>query len=130
MTLSTWGRAALAGLAVTAALSSTALPSTAQAATLALVSASPGTKDGYRPFPRELRLTFSQPVAPSSLDIQLMDPDGRRIRLADPVISKDTVSLKPELGAGPPVNGPYMVTWRAKAVSGDDGQGDFSIFVE
>jgi hypothetical protein len=59
-----------------------------------------------------------------------MDPDGRRIRLGDPAISKDTVSLTPELSGGPPVSGPYMVSWRARSASGEGGEGNFSIFVQ
>ena len=106
------------------------LSSAAQAAAPELVSASPGASEGYRPFPRQLQLTFNQPVASSNLDVQLMDPDGRRIRLAQPVISKDTVSLTPELSGGPPVAGPYMVTWRAQSASGEAGEGNFSIFVQ
>lgn len=125
MTLSNVTRKIGLGLAGAALLSSAA-----QAAALDLVSASPGANDGYRPFPRQLRLTFSAPVAPSSLDVQLMDPDGRRIRLGHPVISKDAVSLTPELSGGPPVSGPYMVSWRAKSASGDGGEGNFSIFVQ
>lgn len=112
------------GLALAVSLSSTA-----HAATLDLVSAKPGANDGYGPFPRQLHLTFSAPVARSGLDIQLTDPDGRRIRLGPPVIAKDTVAVTPELPDGPPVSGPYMVSWRAKAESGGGGQGDFSIFV-
>ncbi len=123
MTLSL-ARKILPGLAVAALLSSTA-----QAAALDLVSASPGANEGYRPFPRQMRLTFNAPVAPSSVDVQLMDPDGRRIRLGHPLIAKDTVSLTPEVSGGPPVSGPYMVSWRAKSASGDSGEGNFSIFV-
>ena len=125
MTLSNMRSTIWPGLIVAAALSSAA-----HAATLDLVSASPGVNDGYRPFPRQLTLTFSAPVAPSSLDVQLMDPDGRRIRLGHPVISKSAVSLTPELSGGPSVSGPYMVSWRAKSPSGDSGEGSFSIFVE
>lgn len=125
MTLSKFARQIWPGLAAAAVLSSAA-----HAAALDLVSASPGEKDGYRPFPQQLRLTFNAPVAPSSLDVQLMDPDGRRIRLGHPVIVKDTVSLTPELSGGPPVSGPYMVSWRAKSASGEGGEGNFSIFVQ
>jgi methionine-rich copper-binding protein CopC len=125
MTLSNVAHKLWPGLAVAALLSSTA-----QAAALDLVAASPGANDGYRPFPRQLRLTFKAPLAPSSLDVQLMDPDGRRIRLGHPVISKDTVSITPELSDGPPVSGPYMVSWRAKSASGEGGEGNFSIFVQ
>jgi methionine-rich copper-binding protein CopC len=125
MTLSNAGRKVCLGLALAASLSSAA-----QATALDLVSASPGANEGYRPFPKQLRLTFNGPVAPSSLDVQLMDPDGRRIRLGRPVISKDTVSLAPELSGGPPVSGPYMVSWRAKAASGEGSEGNYSIFVQ
>jgi hypothetical protein len=58
-----------------------------------------------------------------------MDPDGRRIRLANPVASNDSVTLTPELSGGPPVAGPYMITWRAKSASGEGAEGNFSIFV-
>ena len=125
MTLSNAARKISSGLALAVVLASTA-----HAAAPNLVSASPGTNDGYRPFPRQLRLTFNQAVAPSSLDVQLMDPDGRRIRLGSPVVTKDTVSLTPELSGGPPVSGPYMVSWRAKSASGEGGEGNFSIFVQ
>jgi methionine-rich copper-binding protein CopC len=113
------------GLAV-AALAASA----AAAAPLNLVSASPGANDGYRPFPTQLRMTFNEPVKPSGLDVQLMDPDGRRIRVATPVVSNDTVSATPELSVTPPVSGPYMVTWRAQSASGDAGEGNFSFFVQ
>lgn len=124
MVLSDVARKIGSGLAVAVLLSSAA-----QAAAPQLASASPGESDGYRPFPQQLRLTFDQPVAPSSLDVQLMDPDGRRIRLGHPVVSNNTVSLTPELEFAPPVSGPYMVTWRAKSASGEGGEGNFSIFV-
>ena len=125
MMLSNVARNAWAGLAL-----ATLLSSAAQAAALNLVSASPGANDGYRPLPPQLRLTFNAPVAAADLDVQLMDPDGRRIQLARPLISKDTVSITPELSGGPPVSGPYMVSWRAKSASGEAGQGNFSIFVQ
>jgi len=125
MTLANVVRKIWPGLAVAALLSSAA-----HAAAPQLMSANPGEHDGYRPFPKQLRLTFNEPVAPSGLDVQLMDPDGRRIRLAQPVIAKDTVSLTPELSAGPPVSGPYMVSWKAKSASGESGEGNFSIFVQ
>ena len=113
------------GLALAAALSSAA-----QAAAPQLISTSPRQQDAYGPFPKQLRLTFNEPVAASDLDIQLMDPDGRRIRLGPPLIAGGTVSLAPELSVSPPVSGPYMVAWRAKAQSGEGGEGSFSLFVQ
>src|ERR1700744_284262 len=102
MTLSNVLRRTWPGLAAAAVLSSAA-----QAAAPQLVAANPGERDGYRPFPKQLHLTFNEAVAASALDFQHMEPDGRHIRLAPPVVSKDTVSLTPELSGGPPVSGPY-----------------------
>jgi methionine-rich copper-binding protein CopC len=124
MTLSLVVRAGLLGLTA-AALSLSA----AQAAPPNLVSASPGAKDGWTAFPKQLRLTFDQPIASSGAEVQLMDPDGRRIRLGSPVVTKEGLSVTTDLTTGPPVKGPYMVTWQAKSASGEQGKGDFSIFV-
>src|ERR1700761_1258772 len=112
MTLSLVVRAALLGLAATALSLSMA-----QAAPPDLVSASPSAKDGYTTFPKQLRLMFNQPLAASGHDVELLDPDGRRIRLTTPVTARDGLSVTPELSGGPPVQGPYMVTWQAKSAS-------------
>lgn len=125
MTLSLVVRAA--GLGVAAA--AVAL-STAQAAAPNLVSSSPGPKTGWTAFPKQLKLTFDQPLAASGAAVQLMGPDGRRIRMTDPVVTRDTLSVTPQLAVSPPVSGPYMVTWQAKSASGDQGNGNFSIFVQ
>ena len=115
-----------AALALTAAAVSL---SAAQAAPPNLVSASPGPKAGYGPWPKQLRMTFDQPLAASGHEVQLMDPDGRRIRLGAPVASKDGLSVPTEL-TDPPVAGPYMVTWQAKSASGDQAKGDYTFFVQ
>lgn len=124
MTLSTVVRAAAFGLA-TAALSHSA----AEAAAPNLVSASPSAKDGWTGFPKQLHLTFDQPLAANGQQIQLMDPDGRRIRLTAPVASKDGLTVAPEPTGGPPVEGPYMVSWQAKSASGEEGRGQYTVFV-
>lgn len=125
MTLSLVVRAAGLGAAAAAmALSA------AQAAAPNLVSSTPGPKSGWGPFPKQLRLTFDQPITASGADVQMMGPDGRRIPVANPVASGDTLSVTPQPAVTPPVAGPYMVTWQAKSASGDQGKGDFSIFVQ
>ena len=125
MTLSLILRGVALGLSA-AALSLSA----AEAAAPNLVSASPSAKDGWTSFPEQLRLTFNEPIAASGVDVQLTDPDGRRIRLGAPAVSKDMLSVKPELSGGPPVAGPYMVTWTAMSAAGEQGKGDYSLFVQ
>ena len=125
MTLSLVLRSATLGLAA-AALTLSA----AEAAAPSLASASPSAKDGWTAFPKQLRLTFDQPLAASGHDIQLMDPDGRRIRLGAPAASKNALTLTPQLSGGPPVEGPYMVTWQAKSASGEEGKGNYTFFVQ
>jgi hypothetical protein len=125
MTLSLVLRTASLALA-TAALSVSA----AHAAAPSLVSSTPGPQSGWGPFPKQLKLTFDQPIAASGAEVQLMGPDGRRIRVATPTASGKTLSVTPEPVVSPPVAGPYMVTWQAKSASGEDGKGDFSIFVQ
>jgi methionine-rich copper-binding protein CopC len=125
MTLSLVLRGAGLGLAA-AALSLSA----AQAAAPSLVSSSPGPQSGWGPFPKQLRLTFDEPIAASGAEVQLMGPDGRRGRVTAPAVSGKTLSATLQPAISPPVAGPYMVTWQAKSASGEDGKGDFSIFVQ
>jgi methionine-rich copper-binding protein CopC len=125
MTLSLVVRAAGLGLAAAALTLGTA-----QAAAPNLVSSSPGPQSGWTAFPRQLRLTFDQPLAASGADVELMGPDGRRIRVSTPAVSKDTLTATPQLTLSPAVPGPYMVTWQARSASGEQGRGDFSIFVQ
>jgi methionine-rich copper-binding protein CopC len=111
-------------------LATAALPlSAAHAAAPGLVSSSPGPQSGWEAFPKQLKLTFDQPIAASGAEVQLMDPDGRRIGLSAPAVSGKTLTVTPDLAVAPPVEGPYMVTWQAKSASGEAGQGNFSIFV-
>jgi copper transport protein len=125
MTLSLALRTAALGLAA-AALSLAA----AEAAPPSLVSATPNAKAGYEHFPKQLKLTFNEPIAASGDDIQLMGPDGRRVHLGTPVVSKDGMTVTATPATNPPVDGPYMVRWTAKSASGETGKGNFSIFVD
>lgn len=125
MTLSLVVRTACLGVAATALSLSAAL-----AAPPNLTSTNPSPKDGWRPFPKQLRLTFNEPIAASGAEVQMLGPDGRRIRITAPVVSKDTLSVTPQPSVDPPVAGPYMVTWQARSASGEEGKGDFSIFVQ
>ena len=125
MTLSLVVRAAGLGLAAAALISGTA-----QAAAPNLVSSSPGPKSGWTAFPKQLRLTFDQPLAASGAEVELMGPDGRRIRVTAPVVSGAALTATPQLTTAPAVAGPYMVTWQARSASGEQGRGDFSIFVQ
>ena len=123
MTLSVVLKAAFAGIAAAA----TALP--VEAAAPNLLSSDPGPESGWTSFPKQLRLTFNEPIGGSDANVQMLGPDGRRIRLSAPSVTKDTLSVTPQLVLTPPVPGPYMITWQAKSASGDQGKGDFSIFV-
>jgi copper transport protein len=111
-------------------LTAAALPlAAANAAPPSLVSATPNAKAGWEAFPKQLKLTFNEPIAASGDDVQLMGPDGRRIHLGTPVVSKDGLTVTAAPATDPPVEGPYMVRWTAKSASGEQGKGDFSIFV-
>jgi copper transport protein len=125
MTLSRILRPACLGLAV-AALSLSA----AYAAPPSLVSATPNAKAGFEHFPKQLKLTFNEPIASSGDEVQLMGPDGRRIHLGTPVISKDGLTVSATPATNPPVEGPYVVNWTAKSASGEQAKGNFSIFVD
>jgi copper transport protein len=125
MTLSLDLRPAALGLAV-AALSLAA----AQAAPPSLVSATPNAKAGWEHFPKQLKLTFNEPIAASGGEVQLMGPDGRRVRLGAPVVSKDGLTVMATPATNPPVEGPYVVNWTAKSASGEQAKGNFSIFVD
>jgi methionine-rich copper-binding protein CopC len=126
MTLSLALRAAGFGLAA-AAFSLTA--AYAAAGPLQVVSRSP-TKNSFSSFPKSIHLTFNEPLKATGADVQLMDPDGRRIRVSAPVDSKDGLTVTPALSGGPPVLGPYMLTWQANSASGDAGKGDYTFFVQ
>jgi len=125
MTLSLALRPACLGLAA-AALSLSA----AYAAPPNLVSASPSAKGGYEAFPKQLKLTFNEPIAATGDEVQLMGPDGRRIHLGTPVVSKDGLTVAASPATRPPVAGPYVVNWTAKSAAGEQGKGNFSIFVD
>jgi len=124
MTLSPVLRTAALGLAV-AALSTPA----ALAAAPRLVSSNPDTNSGFRPWPKQIRLTFDQPVAQNGVQMELLDADGRRMRLPAPVRSGATVSVSPAPNPWP-VAGPYLLSWEAKSASGDDAKGSFTFFVQ
>ena len=97
--------------------------------TLQVVSQTP-TRNSFTSFPKSIHLTFNEPLKATGADVQLMDPDGRRIRVSTPVESKDGLTVTPELGAGPPVQGPYMLTWQAASASGQPAKGDYTFFVQ
>src|SRR5215469_7727891 len=113
MMLSLTVRSGFLGLAA-AALSLAA----AHAAPPSLVSATPNAKQGFEAFPKQLKLTFNEPIAATGDDVQLMGPDGRRIHLGTPVVSKDGLSVTTTAATNPPVEGPYMVNWTAKSAAG------------
>jgi methionine-rich copper-binding protein CopC len=124
MTLSLALRSAGFGLA--AAVFSLAA---AQAAdSLQVVSQAPA-KNSFTTFPKSIHLAFNEPLK-AGADVQLMDPDGRRIRVSTPVESKDGLTVTPELNGGPPVLGPYMLTWTADPASGGAAKGDYTFFVQ
>lgn len=124
MTLSPAFRPLCLGLAA-AAVSLAA----AQAADLQVEARNPA-KDSFTSFPKSIHLTFNEPLKAAGADVQLMDPDGRRIRLTTPVESKDGLTVMPELTGGPPVLGPYELTWKADAASGGEAQGRYTFFVQ
>jgi len=93
-----------------------------------LVSASPA-KDAFTIWPKQIRLTFDQPLAKTDLQLALADPDGRRIRLDGPLVSGKDVSASTAATAFP-VLGPYMLTWQGRTASGDPVSGDYSFFVQ
>ncbi len=125
MTLSLVLRAAFLGVAA-GVLSFSAVQA---ADVLQVVTRSPA-KDAFTPFPKQIHLTFNEPFKASGAQVQLMDPDGRRIRLDTPVESKDGLTVTPELSGGPPVLGPYELTWQADSASGSPAQGRYTFFVQ
>lgn len=128
MTLSPAIRSACFGLAGALALGTLAF-GVAQAADSLQVEARTPTKDGFTSFPKTIHLTFNEPIKASDVQAQLMDPDGRRIRLTNPVITKDGMTVTPELTGGPPVLGPYEFSWTADAASGQQAKGRYTFFV-
>jgi len=116
-----------AGLGLIAAVFSLAAAHAAD--TLQVVSQTP-TKNSFTSFPKSIHLTFNEPLKATGAGVQLMDPDGRRIRVSAPVESKDGLTVTPELVAGPPVHGPYMLTWQADPASGGSAKGDYTFFVQ
>jgi methionine-rich copper-binding protein CopC len=118
-------RPACLGLAV-AALSLAA----AQAAGGLQVEARSPAKDAFTGFPKTIHLTFNGPIKATDVQAQLMDPDGRRIRLTNPVVTKDGMTVTPELTGGPPVLGPYEFSWQADAASGQQAKGRYTFFVQ
>ena len=125
MTLSLVVRAGSLGLAL-ATLSLTA----AYAAPPSLVSATPNAKAGWEAFPKQLKLTFNEPIAAKGDEIQLLAPDGRRVRLGAATVSGDGLTVAATPPVSPPVEGPYMVVWQAQSASGEPAKGDFTIFVK
>ena len=102
--------------------------SAAHAAPPNLVSASPA-KDGFTAWPKQINLTFDQPLPQTGLQVQLVDPDGRRMRLGAPVVSGNGLSV-PTPPEDAPVLGPYMLTWQAQTAAGTPVNGDYSFFVQ
>lgn len=96
---------------------------------LEVMSQSPA-RNTFTTWPKSIHLTFNEPLKADGAEVQLMDPDGRRIRVTTPVVSKDGLTVTPELSAGPPVLGPYMLTWQATSASGTAGKGDYTFFVQ
>jgi methionine-rich copper-binding protein CopC len=103
--------------------------SAASAATPDLASASPA-KNSFTAWPKQVSLTFDQPLSQTDLVIQMVDPDGHRIRLGAPVVSKDDLSASTEPTIVPMVKGPYMVSWQARTASGSQVKGDYTFFVQ
>ena len=115
-----------AGLGLAAAAFSLSL---AHAADLEVGASNPA-KDSFTTFPKSIHLTFNQPIKASGAEVELMDPDGRRIRVTTPVATRDGLTVVPRLTDGPPVLGPYEVNWKAASASGAEAQGRYSFFVQ
>jgi methionine-rich copper-binding protein CopC len=126
MTLSLVVRGGCLGLTV--AVLSLAAAHAADSA-LQVVSRSPA-KDQMTSFPRQIHLTFNGPIKPASAQVDLLDPDGRRIRLAGPTEAKDGLTVTPEPTGGPPVDGPYELSWKAQSAAGSQGSGRYTFFVQ
>lgn len=114
-----------AGLGLTAAALSL---SAAYAAPPAMVSANPA-RNTFTDFPKQIHLTFNEPVTAKDARLQLVDPDGHYIRLGTPVVSGDGLTVATNL-VDPPIYGPYMLTWQTDSASGEAGKGDFTFFVK
>jgi copper transport protein len=101
----------------------------AHAAAPTLVSANPGPKDGYGAWPKQIHLRFDQPLAQDGLKVDLLDPDGRRIPLGAPARSAQELTIGTHL-TDPPVPGPYMLSWQARSMAGDEAKGEYTFFVQ
>jgi methionine-rich copper-binding protein CopC len=125
MTFSSFARSVGLGLAAASVSLSLAV---AAAAPVKLVSSIPA-KDSKVDWPKQIHLQFSDPVAPTTLVMEMIKPDGSAIPMEAPIASADDKAFTAEVKQ-PMLAGPYMVMWHGATAKGAPLKGDYTFFVQ
>ncbi len=79
--------------------------------------------------PRELRLTFSEPVRLEFTAVELLDASGRSLALSDPRVPEDSDRVLVVAVLESPDPGAHVVSWRTTGSDGHAVQGRFGFVV-
>lgn len=121
--------AAARGLLLLACLAS-GLPSIGHAHGL-LRRSSPAAGDTLSVAPRELRLTFSEPVQLPFARVELLGPGGAPVQLAELITPADSPQVViAALREALPASGTYTVSWQAAGRDGHPVRGSYEFVVE
>ncbi|GIG13581.1 transport integral membrane protein [Catellatospora methionotrophica] len=121
------GRAKVRGLlAVVAFLALTLLPASPAYAHAALLRTSPPAGSVVPEAPREVALTFSEPVSPVADKIRIVGPDGQRADRGKPTVDGNVVKIQVREDAP---KGTYLVSYRVISADSHPIPGGFTFSV-
>lgn len=122
-------RPALAAVLLVGVLLAALLPYGTAAAHADLVRSTPAAGDVLADSPGEVRITFSEPVAPDQSEIRVLDVRGERVDLEDSrSMEGDPTTMR--VGVANLPDGAYTVSWRnLSTVDGHTLSGSFVFFI-
>ncbi|MEW2381540.1 copper resistance protein CopC [Micromonospora sp. NPDC047707] len=109
---------------VLACLCLTVLPASPAAAHAVVVATTPQRDEVVGYAPREVVVTFSEPVAPVPGRIQVLAPDGRRISVGEPEVRGATLRIRVRVPDRP--LGTYLVSYRVISADSHPVAGSFT----
>ncbi|WP_309227279.1 copper resistance CopC/CopD family protein [Micromonospora thermarum] len=106
-----------------ACLCLTVIPASPAAAHAVVVATTPQRDDVVGYAPREVVITFSEPVAPVPGRVQVLAPDGRRINLGEPEVRGAALRIRVRVPDRP--LGTYLVSYRVISADSHPVAGSF-----
>jgi putative copper export protein/methionine-rich copper-binding protein CopC len=102
----------------------------AASAHLSLRSSQPAADTQLDTVPREIRLSFSEPVQLAFTRVELLDPNGNTVRLSEPTIDPGAPNVLLARIEGPLGAGDFVIAWRTTSADGHQVRGRISFSID